>query len=332
MKKIIRKIFLVGLALTFVVSFSSANNGKVYTINLAYTSQTTDPTGQQAIKWKELVEERSNGRIQFKLFPSSQLGSEQDVVEQAASGHSTMALTAADFLMDYVADIGVLVGPYLTEDFDDLLYLTTTEWFDNIRDEMRKKNLEFVNTTTVYGARHLLTNKKVLTPEDLNGMKVRVPESRLAHRVLDAMGARATPYPLAELYTALQQGLVDGAENPLAILEGVKAHEISKYLALTGHQKFTLFWVIGADFYNSLPDDLVQILKETGDEAAVYGRQVMEERNETILDDFRAAGVEVNEIDLEPFKERTKKVYSEFSEWSPGLYDKIQALIKERHN
>ena len=101
-------------------------------INLAYGNQPGEPLDQQANKWKELVEEKSEGKLELKLYPSSQLGSEKDVVEQAMMGNNVIILTGYDFLMDYVPDAGIYTAPYLTESFDDLLYLTTTDWHKDL--------------------------------------------------------------------------------------------------------------------------------------------------------------------------------------------------------
>ena len=313
----------------FVSGETSAAN-EIYTVNIAFGNQEDEPLGKQALKWKELAEEKSDGRLELILYPNSQLGAEKDVVEQAMLGNNVVVMTGYDFLMDYVPDVGVLTAPYLVEDFDELLYLTETDWFEGIREDLRKTNIEVINATTIYGERHLLTNEKIITPEDLKGKAIRVPDNQVSIKTFDAMGASATSYPLGELYTALQQGLVDGSENPLAVLEGGKAHEVSKHLSLTGHQKFVTTWVAGTDYIETLPEDLVQILRDTGDEAAEYARGVLEEEKKEILEEFESVGVQIHEVDTEAFKERAQDVYEDFPEWTPGLYDEIQELLEDR--
>ncbi|GGK02492.1 C4-dicarboxylate ABC transporter [Lentibacillus kapialis] len=339
--------FLVILLLVFTVACSSktdesntesgdaeakSDKGKTYTVNIAFGNQPDEPIGKLASKWKELAEEKSEGRLKLKLYPSSQLGAEKDVVEQAVTGNNVIVMAGYDFLMDYVPDAGILTAPYLVEDFDELQYLTKTDWFEGIRDDLRKQNIEIINPTTVYGERHLLTNKKVTSPEDLKGLKIRVPDNQMSIKTFNAMGASATPYPLGELYTALQQGLVNGAENPLPVLQGVKAHEVSKHLSLTGHQKFITSWITGTEFIETIPDDLVQILRETGNEANKYARGVLEDESATVLEEFKAAGVKVHEVDTEAFKEKVQSVYNEFPKWTPGLYDEIQKLLNKRND
>ncbi|MEC1715035.1 C4-dicarboxylate TRAP transporter substrate-binding protein [Schinkia azotoformans] len=296
-------------------------------INIAYGNQPGEPIDQLANKWKELAAEKSGGKIELKLYPSSQLGSEKDVVEQATMGNNVIVMAGYDFLMDYVPDAGILTAPYITDSVDDLLYLTTTDWFKELNTSLNEKGLDIVVTKTVYGERHLLTNDPVLKPEDLKGMKIRVPNNQMSIATFEALGATPTPTPLGDLYTSLQQGLIDGAENPLPVLAGVKAQEVSKHLALTGHQKFITSWVGGAEFIQSLPEDVVQILRETGNEAADFARGVLEEQNEQVLTDFQSQGVEVHEVDIAPFKDKVKPVYEAFPNWTPGLYDRIQELV-----
>jgi len=309
---------------------SDGSEGEVYTINIAYGNQPGEPVDELAKKWKELAEEASDGRLELKLYPSSQLGPEKDVVEQAQMGNNVIVLAGYDFLMDYVPDAGILTAPYLVNDIDELLYLTETEWFEGLRNDLNEQGIDVVTTRTVYGERHLLTNEKVETPEDLKGLKIRVPNNQMSIQTFEAMGAAATPTPLGDLYTSLQQGLVDGAENPLPVLQGVKAHEVSKHLTFTGHQKFITAWIGGTSFIDTMPEDLVQILRETGDEASEHGRNVLDAQTEEVLAEFEAQGVEFYEVDVEPFKELVQGVYESFPSWTPGLYEEIQELLENR--
>ncbi|WP_082630453.1 C4-dicarboxylate TRAP transporter substrate-binding protein [Peribacillus muralis] len=317
-------IFLVA-AMAACSSTTSVESEEKMVINVAHGNQPGEPIDKLAEKWKELVEERSDGTIEIRLFPSSQLGSEKDVLEQATMGSNVITMVGYDFLMDYVPDAGILNAPYLVESFDELLYLTTTDWFDEIKSDLNEKEISIVSTNTVYGERHLMSNEKVSLPEDLKGRKIRVPNNPMSITTFKALGAAATPTPLGDLYTSLQQGLIDGAENPLPVLEGVKAHEVSKHLSLTGHQKFISAWITGTNFIDSLPDEVVQMLKETGDEAGEYAWGVLEEEDKRVLAEFEKQGVEVHEVDLAPFKEKVQVVYDKFPS-SLLLYQKMNTF------
>lgn len=299
-------------------------------INVAYGNQPGEPIDQLAKKWKELAEEKSDGKLELVLYPSSQLGSEKDVVEQAIMGNNVVIFTGYDFLMDYVPDVGILTAPYLTEDFDDLLYLTTTDWFKEQTEKLNTEGIDIVTTNTIYGKRQLMTTEPVLSPNDLKGMKIRVPNNQMYIKSFEALGAVPTPMPLADLYTALQQGLIDGAENPLPVLKGSKMNEIAKHLSLTEHTKIMSPWIAGTAFMESLPEDLVKILKESGDEAGEYAKAITDQESETVLAEFEAEGIEIHEVDLKPFKEAAKSVYTSFPDWTPNLYETIQQLIEEK--
>ncbi|MCQ9618104.1 C4-dicarboxylate TRAP transporter substrate-binding protein [Paenalcaligenes niemegkensis] len=309
---------------------TSADTSKTYSINVAYGNQPGEPIDQLAHKWKQLVEEKSEGKVSLKLYPSSQLGSEQDVVEQARMGNNVIILAGYGFLMNYVADAGIFDTPYLVDNFDQMIYLTSTDWYKDIAGKLREKKLDVLLPAVIYGERHLMTKRPVLTPADLNGMKVRVPNTQIAINTFTALGASPTPTPLSDLYTSLQQGLVDGAENPLPVLQGVKTQEVAKHLSLTGHQKFILAWVAGTDYMASLPEDVRQLLEETGIEARDYGRQVLEDHDKAVLESFKADNVTVHEVDQQLFKDAVSDVYGTFPTFSPNLYDTVQSLLAQQ--
>ena len=336
MKRFTRRIYsaLAVSALTVLAACSSeettADAPAKIEINVAYGNQPGEPIDQLAHKWKELVEQRSEGKVSLKLYPSSLLGSEQDVVEQARMGNNVIILAGYGFLMNYVGDAGIFDTPFLVDNFDQLIYLTSTDWYGDIAAKLREKKLDVVLPAVIYGERHLITKQPVLTPDDLKGMKIRVPNTQIAINTFTDLGASPTPTPLSDLYTALQQGLVDGAENPLPVLQGVKAQEVAKHLSLTGHQRFILAWVAGTGFTSTLPEDVRKLLVETGEEARDYGRKVLEEEDKKVLEAFKAANVTVHEVDQKLFKDAVRDVYGKFPNFTPKLYETVQELLAKQ--
>ena len=320
--------FLLGACNSSDNSSGGSSEEKV-TINIAYGNQPGEPIDELAKKWEELAEEKSDGRLDLVLYPSSQLGAEKDVIEQALQGNNAIVLAGYDFLLDYVPDAGILTAPYLVNDTELLRKVTGTEWFSKIDNQLNEKGLELVIPNVVYGERHLMTNDKVSSLVDLKGMKIRVPNNQMSIKTFESLGAAATPMPLADLYPSLQQGLVDGAENPLPVLQGAKVQEVSKYLTLTGHQRFIVSFTGGTKFIEGLPEDLVGILKETGLEVSEYGNEVLKEANDKVIEDFKAEGVEVVEIDTAEWEKAVAPVYEEFkSSWSEGLYDDLMKELE----
>ncbi|MBI0579893.1 C4-dicarboxylate TRAP transporter substrate-binding protein [Neobacillus cucumis] len=310
----------------------SASGGKeqdVYTIKIGYENQPGEPIDLAAKEWKRLAEEKSKGKIKIELYPSSQLGSKQDVIEQMKTGANIIHIADASFLMDYVPDIGILSAPYLADSYDDLFKVTDSEWFKGLEKDLQKQGIHIVSTKWIYGDRHLITTKPVREPKDLKGLKVRVPSNPLSIKIMEKMGATATPLPLGEVYPSIAQGVIDGMENPLPVIYGSKVYEKAKYLSLTGHTNMIIQWIAGQSYIDTLPADVVKVLQETGDEAGKFMGEKVKESEQSNMKDLKAAGVKVIEPDKEAFKEATKSVYKEMTDWSPGLYDKIQKIIKE---
>ncbi|MFB5660964.1 C4-dicarboxylate TRAP transporter substrate-binding protein [Alteribacillus sp. HJP-4] len=302
-----------------------------HVVNIAYGNQPGEPIDLQAEKWKELAEERSDGRLQLNLYPSSQLGDEADMIELAINGNNLIVFTAFDFLMDYVPDLGILSAPYIAENEEELFYLTKTDWFKGLEADLKEEaNLEIISSNTLYGDRHIMSNKPVETPEDLEGLRIRVPDNNLYIRSFAAMGASPAPLPLGDLYSSLQQGVIDGAENPLPVLTGSRTHEVTNHLSLTGHMTIISPWVIGSDVLNNLPEDLQEILIESSEEAGDYGIELSKKAEEDTMKELEEQGMNIHEVDQEPFEAEAEKVYESMPTWSDGLYEKVQKLLEER--
>ncbi|WP_020008238.1 C4-dicarboxylate TRAP transporter substrate-binding protein [Salinicoccus albus] len=307
--------------------------GEVHTLNIAYGNNTDEPIHKQAEKWKELAEDRSDGRLELNLYPSSQLGDEADMIEMAINGNNIIVLTAYDFLMDYVPDFGILNAPYLTEDEEDLFYLTETNWFEGLENDLRNDfGLEMISKNTLYGDRHMMTQNPVKTPEDLQGMRIRVPDNMLYTRSFSEMGASPTSMPLGDLYSSLNQGVVDGAENPLPVLTGSRTHEVTNHLSLTGHMTVIASWVGSSSVVSDLPNDLEQILKETSMEAGEYGQKLVKEEERETLQNLEENGMNIHEVNQNLFAEESEDVYDSIPSWSDGLYDHVQNLLDEKES
>jgi TRAP-type C4-dicarboxylate transport system substrate-binding protein len=165
---------------------------------------------------------------------------------------------------------------------------------------------------------------------DFKGQKIRVPNNLIQVKGLEIMGGTPTPMALGEVYTALQQGVVDGLENPLAVLYNGKFHEVAKYLTLDAHVKNFTTWLCGTTFFNSLPPEQRQILVETGDQAGIFNNNLQNKLNEETLTKLRVEGVEVIQIDMAAFQNQAKGFYSlpDFtSRWSPGLFDTVNRAM-----
>ena len=322
------KKLIAALAASTLLSVSLAQAQEV-TIRVAYENNPGEPVDQVMHYWKDMLEERSNGEIALELFPSSQLGSKSDVTDQAVMGLNVITITDVGFLADYEPDLGVLFGPYLSDDPAKLLAIYDGEWFAAEAEKLRNDHgIRVVIPNLLYGVRHLISTRPVRTPEDLAGLKVRVPNNLMQIRAFEAMGATPTPMPLGEVYTALTQGVIDAVENPIAVLHGQKFHEEAKYLTLMGYLTNTAMFVGGEAFFSTLSPEHLQLVLDTGYEAGLYSQELVTELDNQMIEEMKTAGVEVIEVDTAPFQALTAPVYSQFPEWSEGLYDRVQSAMQ----
>src|SRR5690606_6437216 len=268
-------------------------------------------------------------RLKVELYPSSQLGTKVDLTEQLRNGTNIITLSDGSFLGDFVPDMEIMMGPYLADDIDQMFKLFQSDWFEDIKAQLEEKNVHVVTTNWLYGVRHIIANKPATTPEEFKGMKLRVPNADIFIKAIEAMGATATPMPLGDVYPSLAQGVIDGMENPLVVIEGSKAYEQAKHIMLTGHVLNITTWIAGQPFIESLPEDLVTILKETGDEAGDFMTETGLASDEETIERLKAQGVTFHEVDRELFKEAVRPVYDMFPDWSPGLYDTVQEILNQ---
>lgn len=313
-------------ALAMAVPFSTS--AEPTSIKVAYENHPGEPADVVMNYWADMLKERSNGEILLELYPSSQLGSKSDVMDQALMGMNVITISDVGFMADYEPDLAALYGPFLTENTEKLFELYESPWFKEKNESLREQGVHLVITNYNYGDRHIIAKKPVRTPDDLKGLKIRVPNNPIQIKAFEAMGATPTPMPLADVYPALTQGVIDGAENPLSVLYGQKLHEPAKYVSLVNYLTTAAVWMGGEAFFSTLPEDQLALIHETGREAGLYSQQLAKESDEKILELMKAEGVEIIEPDREAFREKALVVYEQFPNWSPNLYQTLQDQLK----
>ncbi|SBW11767.1 conserved exported hypothetical protein [uncultured Alphaproteobacteria bacterium] len=322
-----RKLLTMALA-AGLMALSGAAAAAPLTIKVAYENNPGEPIDKVMHYWKDMLAERSKGEIVLDLYPSSQLGAKKDVTEQAMMGMNIITLSDVGFLVDFDPDLGILFGPYLTDDPQKLFAIYESDWFKKKNEALKKKGIHIVMSNYLYGVRQILAKKPINTPADMKGMKIRVPNNVMQIKAIEAMGATPTPMPLGEVYPALAQGIIDGVENPISVLYGQKLHEQAKYLSMVGYITNTSLWLGGEAFFETLPPAQLELIHETAREAGVYSQKITTELDAQMIGKMKEAGVTVIYPDVAPFKAAAKKVYSEFPKWTPGLYEQIQQAVK----
>jgi tripartite ATP-independent transporter DctP family solute receptor len=333
-KKWIAGLLAVCMSLSLIVAGCGGEkkaaekaNDKIV-IKIAYANNVGEPNDKAVREWGRLMKEKSNGKVEFQYYPSSQLGSQKDVTEQLTIGSNVITISDGGFLMDYVPAFGITYLPYVFDNKEQLYKLVDSDLFKDLSKQLETKGLYIVNPKWIYGERHLMASKPVVKPEDMAGLKIRVPNIRLSTEMINAMGGVSTPMPLAEAYPGLMQGVINGMENPIPVLYGNKTYEGAKYLMLTKHQVNLSSWIAGKKFIDKLPPEIVQMLKETGEEAGRYLEKENEKADQEAMDKMKAAGVQVVEVDRAAFKEAMKDFPSKFSKEIPAdVMEKLYKII-----
>ncbi len=314
----------------FLAAFlTHAVHAAEFVIKIGYENHPGEPLDAAVREWKKLAEEKTGGRLEIQLFPSSQLGSKKDLIEQMRMGANVVTITDGAFMADFVPDMGIVSGPYLADDINDFWALMDSDWWAGLEKQLEPKGMRMVAHNFMYGVRNMVTKRPVTRLEDLAGMKIRVPNNKIQVEALKAMGATPTPMPLAEVYPALTQGVIDGAENPLPVLYGQKHHEAAKNLIITRHLDSIACFIGSSRYLGKLPPETLRAFEDSAREAGEFSQRLAENIDAEIIRKMKAEGVTVYEPDLAPFREATRTVYDQFPEWTPGLYERVRGVMYE---
>ena len=297
-------------------------------IRLAHSLSTTEPAHLAGEFFARNVKERSGGKVIVEVFPGEQLGSGKDVNEMIRQGANVMNMTDPGYLSDFVPDIGVLNGPYVVKDPSEFKKLLASEWYKSVDQKLQQAGFRLIQIGGFFGARHMLAEKPIRTPADIQGLTVRVPPNTMWIETFKAMGARPTTVQWSEVYNALQQNVVAAAEAPYGSLWGAKLQEVRKVISTTGHFTAITAWPINAGYFNRLPKDVQTLLLEEGAKAGDEQTRLTVVLENDYIAKFKAAGVTiVTDVDVAAFQKATVPVYSAFPKWTPGLHDTIAKIL-----
>ncbi len=295
------------------------------TINIGHSGAPDGYADVAAVRFKELVEERSGGRMTVEVFPSSQIGSERELVEGAQLGSIDAGVVFAGLLESFVPEMGVVNLPFL---FDGQDHVDAV--FDGpvgrellgLAEEVDIKALAIGQ----FGLRSMMNSQRpIVTPADAAGLKFRVPESDIYIRTYELVGANPVPLPGPEIFTSLQNGVVDGTGAPIFAAVTQKYYETPvKYLSLTEHIYAALLMFMGGELWDGLGPAAQQLVQQAAIEAAAHQRAEAAKLDAGYLAELENQGWEVNDVDKDAFRAAVAGVYDErpeLAEWA----DRIRA-------
>jgi tripartite ATP-independent transporter DctP family solute receptor len=294
-------------------------------IKLGHGLDPTHPVHQAMVFLAERAEERSQGRLRIDIYPSEQLGSERECIELLQIGSLGMTKVSSSALEGFVPAINVLGLPYLFRDEAHRFEVLEGPIGRKLLLEAQKywlRGLCFYDA----GSRSFYTKEKpVLRPADLEGYKIRTQESPTAMKMVQALGGAPTPIAWGELYTALQQGVVDGAENNPPSFHLSRHYEVCKHYSLDEHTAVPDVLIISTLIWEDLTPDLQEILQEAADASAQEQKRLWKEATLRALEEVQEAGVTVHHPDKSLFAERVASMYEEFID-DPGMSELIQGI------
>ncbi len=295
----------------------------------AHVYETPEPYHTEALWAAQEIAKRTNNKYQIEVFPASQLGNENQINEALTLGTVDIIYTGVAFAGSIHKPIAISNAPFILRDFDHWKAYRDSKLFTDIAAGYEQKTKHKVASLTYYGQRHLTANKAINKPEDMKGMKLRVPPAPLFLMFTKSVGANATPIAFAEVYLALQQGTVDGQENPLPTIMAKKFYEVQSHIMLSGHITESLVSIVGGHVWNKLNADEKAAFADVLKQAAGRATDQIRASEMKLADEFRKLGKTVVEVDRKPFIAAAMPLHNDASAgagWSKAEYDALQAL------
>lgn len=317
------------LALAAVLCLGAFGSAGAQTVRFA-TSQVNpnEPVVKTMKAFAQRVEERSGGKLKLPLFTGDQLGAQKKVNEMLKSGARIVNVTDYGQLSQFVPDLGILAGPYMYSNLDEANRLFASDVFAELSGKLEAQGIKLIMADGLFGYRHVIANKAVRKPADMQGMTIRVPPSPIMLETFTALGARPTDLPWSEVYNALQTGVVDAAEANFGSLAGSKLYEVRKVVSMTSHQIMFAAFATSTQFFNSLSPDLQTILLEEGKRAGQELTKATLESDAAYAEELKRHGVEiVTDVDVKAFAEKARTAYGNIKGLTPGMVDRVRAAM-----
>lgn len=312
-------------------SSSSASGEKVVELNLGHTLAPDSHYHAMATKMAELVKDKSNGRIKINVFPQSQLGGEVKMIQAARTGSLGLLITAQAPLTTTIKEYAIFDLPYLFDSVDEANKVLASPIGDKFLDMLPEHDLVGLGWLSAM-ERNVFSSKPVQTVDDLNGFKIRVMQSPGYVQTYEALGAQPTPMAYSEVYTALQQGVVDGGDTSPDQFVMDKFIEVADYYNITRVHYLPALLIGSKKIWEGLTEEQQKIIQEAADEAIKYGINYYEESYDKSIKKMKEAGVEVVQTDVSTLKQAAQKVNDPLLNEIPNgqeLFEEIQAAKKE---
>ena len=315
---------VAGASLAITIASPAAYAQKV--LKFGHVYEVSTPYHAAALKAADMLEAATDGRYSMEVFPASQLGKETALNEGLSLGFIDVIYTGVAFLGQSYGPISISDYPFTLRSYEHWKAYVNSDLFSEMSAAYKDVSGNTIAAMTYYGARHVTSNKPILRPGDMRGLKIRTPNALAYQLFPKATGANPTPMAFAEVYLGLQQGVVDAQENPLPTIQFKKFYEVQSNINLTGHITNSLAVVVAPSTLQEMGDDadaLLSVLAQTSAEAS----DAIVASEYELVSWFRQQGVRVNEVDRKPFIEAVKPhLTGEGVPWTTSDFERLQAI------
>jgi tripartite ATP-independent transporter DctP family solute receptor len=322
-----KPVIIFGVLVSILVLslvFATCNKhitGKKIIIKVAHNGNEKHPHQAGFETFKEVLEKETGGRVEVQIFPNEQLGSEEEASQMVKLGLlSASAASAGGGLASFVSEAELFNLPFIFRDLEHFYKVLDGPIGRQVARAVEKKLNCVVLGYWYSGIRNAWNSKRpVLKPGDLKALKIRVMSSPILLETFNALGAQATPMAFGELYSALQMGVVDGAETDHIDLLYEKFHEVTKYVSYTNHMFLAVALIFSKKQFDRLPPDIQQAVLKAGRASVLVQREVMEIRTASALEELKKLGLKFYEVDKKPFRDKVVSVYKNNAEKVGGM-------------
>lgn len=321
-----KKILILIITLFSILGCNKNETDNQITLKLAHGLSETHPVHIGMLKFMELVETKTDGDIKIQIFPNGQLGQERELIELLQAGAIDLTKASASPIEGFVKEYAVFSMPYLFDSYKHFLTVLKSPVGEEFLSMTEKNGFVGLGYFTA-GTRNFYGSKPIETPEDLKGLKIRVQPSNTAIKMVEHLGGTATPLSYGELYTALQQRVVDGAENNISAITTDRHGEVSKFYSYDEHTIVPDVFFISNSTWRKLNDKQKEILKKSAEEAFDFQVALWDEMEKIQIEQAKEMNVKFVYPDKKPFQEMVQPMYEELMK-----NEKMASLINSIKN
>ena len=316
-----------GAIAAFSVALLLSNPASAENFTFAHVYEEGHSHHKWALWAADEISRRSEGRHTVQVFPGGQLGSETEINEGLALGTTDIIYTGNGFAARSYGPIALGSAPFVYRDFDHWRAYARSDLFRDLAAGYQRATSHVPLALIYFGERHVTSNKPILSPSDMRGLRIRVPDAKLLLMFPRAVEAIPTPIAFSEVYLALQQGVVEAQENPLPTIRSMKFHEVQSNINLTGHIADSQLVIMAGARWDALSEADQKMFREVFQEAAAQGSDDIKRQEAELVEWFRSQGIAVNEVDRTPFAAAVASVINGAdATWTKQQFDRLQEL------